>query len=415
MGGSLDARAELSVDTAQRLVRAAVQAPSRRERVALRAALGRVLAQDLLVANDIPPFDTAAMDGYACAAAELDAGGNADLRLAGSALAGHRHVGSVPPGCCLRIMTGAPLPAGCDTVVPHEQCIDDGVRVMLRGARPGAHCRKRGEDLACGAVALGAGSRLGAAELGLAAAMGCRELRVWRRPRVALLSSGDELRAPGQALGDDGIYDSNREILAALATRCGAEVVDLGCVPDRVDALRDALLQASADADLVLTSGGVGGGDADHLRAACADLGDVAFWQLAMRPGRPLAFGRIGQGPRAALLFGLPGNPVALMVAFYVMVRDALLRLGGAQPRELPRLRALAQTPLRKRAGRVEFQRARIARLANGGWGAWSTGAQGSAQLRSMIDADGLLVLPAAQGDLRIGDPVEFIAFEGLA
>ncbi|SCC94802.1 Molybdopterin molybdenumtransferase [Thiomonas sp. X19] len=406
----------LPVGRVQEVIRRFVQPVRVAERVDLRAALGRVLAEDVIVPQDVPGHDNSGMDGYALRGADLAADGSAVLRTVGTGLAGHGFEGDVPAGCCLRIMTGAAMPASCDTVVPQEFCRVEGDRVRIPAGvlRQGDNCRPRGEDLLAGEAALQAGKLLRPADIGLAASLGAAEVMVWRKLRVAFLSSGDELRSIGQTLDEGCVYDSNRYTLWAMLQRLGCEVLDLGVVRDDPAALETALRQACENADAVITSGGVSVSEADHLRRVMATLGDVVFWRIAMRPGRPMAFGRIESGAHSAMLFGLPGNPVAVMVTFYHFVREALLHMMGAPMQPLPLLPVVAQTALRKRPGRTEYQRAVLERRPDGRLGARTTGDQGSGILRSMSRADGFIVLHHEQDSVQAGDLVDFLPFEGL-
>ena len=406
----------LPVSRVQEVIRRFVQPLRVAERVDLRAALGRVLAEDVIAPQDVPAHDNAGMDGYALRGADLAADGSAALRRIGTGLAGHEFRGDVPPGCCVRIMTGAVMPAGCDTVVPQEFCRIEGDQVSIPAGvlKRGDNRRARGEDLRAGEAALQAGKLLRPADIGLIASLGKAEVMVWRRLRVAFLSSGDELRSLGEALDEGCVYDSNRYTLWAMLTRLGCEVLDLGVVRDDPAALETALRQACENADAVITSGGVSVGEADHMRAVMASLGDVVFWRIAMRPGRPMAFGRIESAGHGAMLFGLPGNPVAVMVTFYHFVREALLHMMGAQMQPLPLLSVVAQTTLRKRPGRTEYQRAVLERLPDGRLATRTTGDQGSGILRSMSRADGFIVLHHEQGSVQAGELVDFLPFEGL-
>lgn len=386
------------------------------EQVAIRAALGRVLGADLVSPIDVPAHDNAAMDGYALRGADLAAAGPTTLTVAGTALAGAGDAGPVPPGQCLRIMTGAVLPAGLDTVVPQEFVAVDGdrIRVPAGVVRAGEHRRRAGEDLARGEVALAAGRILTPADLGLLASLGRAEVPVRRRLRVAFFSTGDELRSVGEPLAAGCVYDSNRYTVWGMLQRLGVDLLDLGVVGDDPAALAAAFRTAAASADAVITSGGVSVGEADHTKRVMRELGDVVFWRIAMRPGRPLAIGRIAAGAREAILFGLPGNPVAVMITFYAFVREALLQMMGAAPAPLPRLRAACTTALRKKPGRTEYQRGILGRDADGRWQVAITGSQGSGILRSMSQANGLVVLDHEQGDVAAGDLVDVIAFDGL-
>jgi molybdopterin molybdotransferase len=402
----------LPVSQAQEFIARLVPKVQAVESVALRASLGRVLARDVVSPIDVPSHDNSAMDGYALRGADLKADAPTSLRVLGSALAGQAFEGAVPPGHCIRIMTGAVMPAGVDTVVPQEFTTlqGDGVTVPAGVVQTGDNRRLRGEDLAQGSAALAAGRVLRPADLGLLASLGQAEVPVLRKLRVAFFSTGDELRSIGQPLDEGCVYDSNRYTIWGMLHRLGCEVIDLGVVPDHPEALREAFSQAAASADAVITSGGVSVGEADHTKKVMAELGDVLFWKIAMRPGRPMAIGRI----RDAVLFGLPGNPVAVMVTFYAFVRDALLAMSGARAEPLPMLRARCTTALRKKPGRTEYQRGIVSRASDGALQVAITGSQGSGILSSMSVANGMVVLHHAQGSVAAGDEVDVIAFEGL-
>jgi len=333
-------------------------------------------------------------------------------------MAGAPHRGVVGGGECLRIMTGAVMPAGLDTVVPLELCRSEGDEVVIEPGvlRAGENRRRRGEDLTAGRPALRRGRRLRPADLGLAASLGIGRVRVLRPLRVALFSTGDELRTLGQPLDPGCVYDSNRYSLLGALQRLGMEVVDLGLVPDDRAALQATLAAAVAQADVVLTSGGVSMGDADYTREVLAAMGEVGFWKVAMRPGRPFAFGALrrpgGQPP--SCLFALPGNPVAALVSFYALAREALLQLAGAEPEPLPILQARCSGAIRKRPGRTEFQRAVVEPTSQGHWQVRLTGSQGAGVLRSMSEANALLVLGHDQGSVAAGDFVDVWLFDGL-
>ena len=399
------------------------------ESLALRSALGRVLASDTISPINVPSHDNAAMDGYALRAADLAAAGDSLIHVAGTALAGEQFHGTVGAGQGVRIMTGAVMPAGLDTVVPQEftRAAPDGrVCIPAGTVAAGDNRRLAGEDLALGEVALAAGRILTPADLGLLASLGQAEVPVFRRLRVAFFSTGDELRSIGQPLDAGCVYDSNRYTLWGMLQRLGVEPIDLGVVRDDPDALREAFSQAAACADAVITSGGVSVGEADHTKQVMKALGEVLFWKIAMRPGRPMAIGRIGIRPdaegrlqppgqaRPAMLFGLPGNPVAVMVTFYAFVRDALLAMSGARVQPLPLLRAVSLEALRKKPGRTEYQRGIVSQADDGRWQVQITGAQGSGILRSMSQANGMVVLHHGQGSVAAGDLVDVVPFNGL-
>jgi molybdopterin molybdotransferase len=386
------------------------------ESVALRSALGRVLARDVVSPIDVPSHDNSAMDGYALRGADIARAGDSVLPVVGTGLAGQAFGGTVPAGHCMRIMTGAVMPAGLDTVVPQEFTRAEGgaVRVPAGVVRPGDNRRLRGEDLTRGQSALRAGRVLRPADLGLLASLGQAEVAVRRCLRVAFFSTGDELRSIGEPLDAGCVYDSNRYTIWGMLQRLGCDVLDLGVVRDQPDALRAAFASAAASADAVITSGGVSVGEADHTKQIMAELGDVLFWRIAMRPGRPMAIGRIANQGHTALLFGLPGNPVAVMVTFYAFVRDALLAMSGATPAPLPMLRARCRTPLRKKPGRTEYQRGIVTRGTDGHWEVTITGSQGSGILSSMSEANGMVVLGHEQGAVAEGDDVDVLPFDGL-
>ena len=385
------------------------------ESLALRSALGRVLARDIVSPIDVPSHDNSAMDGYALRAADLAADGDSLIGVAGTAFAGAQFRSAVAAGHGVRIMTGAVMPAGLDTVVPQEftRAVPDGRICIPAGTvAAGDNRRLAGEDLARGAVALAAGRTITPADLGLLASLGQAEVPVFRRLRVAFFSTGDELRSIGEPLDAGCVYDSNRYTLWGMLQRLGVDPIDMGVVRDDPAALRQAFTQAAASADAVITSGGVSVGEADHTRQVMKELGEVLFWKIAMRPGRPMAIGRIGT--RAAMLFGLPGNPVAVMVTFYALVRDALLAMSGATPQPLPLLRAVSAVALRKKPGRTEYQRGIVTPMADGRWQVQVTGAQGSGILRSMSQANGMVLLHHGQGHVAAGDLVDVIPFHGL-
>ncbi|MCL4814655.1 MAG: molybdopterin molybdotransferase MoeA [Vicinamibacteraceae bacterium] len=401
----------LNAERAHRIILDLIVPVQDRERLPVRDALGRVLAEDVISTMDVPGHDNSAMDGYALRFADLAAEGETLLHLAGTAFAGRAFAGRLGAGECVRIMTGGVIPEGADTVVIQEVVRAEDERIVVPPKqRQGQHVRRAGEDLRTGTPALRAGKLLRPAELGLIASLGVGEVVVRRRPRVAFFSTGDELASVGAPLKEGEVYDSNRYTLHGMLVRLGCEIIDLGVVRDDPAALEAAFRKAAAEADAVVTSGGVSVGEADFIRGMMTKLGEVAFWKIAMRPGRPMAFGRI----EGAWLFGLPGNPVAVMVTFYEFVRDALLKLSGVDPVEpLPRFRVPCVTPLRKRPGRSEFQRGILFRDA-GEWKVRLTGAQGSGVLRSMSEANCIIVVEHERGNVEAGEAVWVQPFEGL-
>jgi molybdopterin molybdotransferase len=402
----------LPVETAQDFIARLVPKITAIESVALRSSLGRVLARDIVSTIDVPAHDNSAMDGYALRGRDLADGADSLLAITGTGFAGQPFDGVVPAGHCVRIMTGAVMPAGLDTVVPQEFTKIEGgaVRIPAGAVRSGDNRRLAGEDLTCGSAALRAGRLLRPADLGLLASLGRAEVPVLRKLRVAFFSTGDELRSIGEPLDAGCVYDSNRYTIWAMLQRLGCDVIDLGVVRDDPDALRATFSEAAASADAVITSGGVSVGEADHTKRIMAELGDVLFWRIAMRPGRPMAIGRVGN----AILFGLPGNPVAVMVTFYAFVREALRAMSGAAAEPLPLLRAACTTALRKKPGRTEYQRGIVGRGADGRWQVAITGSQGSGILSSMSAANGMVVLHHEQGNVAAGDEVDVIPFDGL-
>lgn len=412
MTASLDCTPEaISVEAALAQVLAAVEPLPGRETVRTADALGRVLAAPLHAPDDVPPWPNAAMDGYALAARDIASGHAAGLALAGQSLAGRPFAGALPGGACVRITTGAVLPAGADTVVMQEYVRVDGGRVFLPAdVRAGDHVRRPGEDLRAGTQVLPAGRRLGAADLAVAASAGTATLDVHVLPRVALFTSGDELRPLGTPLPPGAIYDSNRYLLTGLLARLGVPVVDLGIVADDPAATRAAFEAARAQADVVVSSGGVSVGDADHVREVFTALGEIRFWRIRMKPGRPLAFGRLAP----AWFFGLPGNPVSSAVTFIEFVRPALLKLMGTEPKPLPRVRARLAEAVRKTPGRTDFQRGVLGYAADGTLTVRSAGGQGSHVMSALAQADCLMVLPAESGDLPAGTLVDVELLAGV-
>ncbi|QSX37400.1 molybdopterin molybdotransferase MoeA [Shewanella sedimentimangrovi] len=397
-------------DEAIPLLLSQVSAIDDSEMVRLAEALDRVLAEDLASGLDLPPFDNSAMDGYAFRFDELNGQESGSFKLAGQAFAGHPFTGELPPGHCVRIMTGAPVPAACDTVQMQEQTQVQGDAIIIQAPKgKGANVRRRGEELKAGTRVLTAGTRIRAAELGVIATIGISQLRVVRRPIVAFFSTGDELRPVGSELAPGQIYDSNRYSILGLLQKAGVEWLDLGVIPDDPEALRQAFRTAAAKADMVLTSGGVSVGEADYTKQILEQEGQIHFWKLAIKPGKPFAFGRIGK----ALFCGLPGNPVSSMVTFHKLVWPMLLKLQGQAQSQPLILAAALSTALRKQPGRVEYQRGILSRNAEGALEVALTGSQGSGMLTSMSLANCFILLDQYQGDLQVGETVMVEPFHG--
>jgi len=407
----------MTVPQAQKIIRDFVQPIASVERVAIRSALDRTLAADIISTIDVPANDNSAMDGYALRGDDLASSQALTLRIVGSVHAGQQFDGAVAAGECVRIMTGAAMPADCDTVIPQEfteNPTDTDVTIPAGRVRRGDNRRLRGEDLSNGQIALRAGKILRPADIGMLASLGVAEVMVQRRLRVAFFSTGDELRSVGEPLDPGCVYDSNRYTLYGMLTRLGCDIIDMGVVRDEPVAMEAAFRSACEHADAVITSGGVSVGAADYTKQTMTKLGDMLFWKIGMRPGRPMAFGRIASRDRGAYLFGLPGNPVAVMVSFYFFVRDALLRMSGADASPLPRLQATSLSAIRKKPGRTEYQRGILAPDSDGVWKVKLTGAQGSGILRSMSDANCIIVLDDVQSDIAAGDLVQVVLFDGL-
>jgi len=413
-----------------------VQPVTEVQQLSLHQALGRVLAADIVSHISVPPHNNSALDGYAFESSQLNPGEGLQLKIVGTVLAGQTWSGSIQSGECLQIMTGAMMPPGLDTVVPQELVMRTNTHIDLPPdtVRPGDNCRLMGEDLLQGQPALHKGELLTPASLGLVASLGLQTVPVWRPLKVATLSTGNEILSLGEAPRAGAVYDSNRYTLFGLLTRLGCEVIDLGVVRDEPAALEAAFKQAASQADAIISSAGVSVGEADHTQQIMEQLGEVAFWRVAMRPGRPLAVGRIfkdklasspftkradsyenGSGPAdSAILFGLPGNPVAVMVSFLAFVRPALLRLMGHQAEAPPLLQAHASEVIPKKPGRTEYQRGIVSTAADGSLQVKTTGNQGSGVLSSMARANGLIVLAHDQGTVQAGELVKVMMFEGV-
>ena len=402
----------MPVEKARSHIRAFLEPVTAVERLNIRAALGRVLAEEVISPVNVPQHDNSAMDGYAVRFDDLKQDGEATLKVIGAAFAGKPFDGSVGPGQAVRIMTGAVIPKGADTVIQQERAKASGDKVAVAPVtKKSSNTRSAGEDLRKGEPALKRGQPLRPAEIGLLASLGIGEVSVYRKLRVAFFSTGDELVPVGSPLGAGQIYDSNRYTIYGMLTRLGCDVLDMGVIRDDPKAVERAFDEAAQSADVVITSGGVSVGEADYVKQILDRLGEVLFWKIAMKPGRPLAYGRIGR----AHFFGLPGNPVAVMVTFYQFVRDALLYLQGQiTVAPLPTMKVTCTSAIKKAPGRTEFQRGILTRAADGQWTVRTTGDQGSGILSSMSQADCFIVLPTDAGNLPAGAVVDVQLLEGL-
>jgi len=402
----------MPVEKAREHIRAFLSPVTTVERLSIRAALGRVLAEDVISPVNVPQHDNSAMDGYAVRFADLKPDAESTLKVIGSAFAGKPYQGTLAAGQAVRIMTGAVIPAGADSVVQQERAkvSADQVSVMPL-PKMGTNTRSAGEDLRAGEAALTRGQPIRPAEIGMMASLGIGEVSVYRKLRVAFFSTGDELVAVGSPLGPGQIYDSNRYTIYGLLVRLGCEVLDMGVIRDTPQDVEQAFKDAAHAADVVITSGGVSVGEADYVKQVLDRLGEVLFWKIAMKPGRPLAYGRIGN----AHFFGLPGNPVAVMVTFYQFVRDALLHLQGQTGNiPLPTQKVVCTSAIKKAPGRTEFQRGILSRDANGRWSVRTTGDQGSGILSSMSQANCFIILPTDLGNVPAGSEVDVQLLEGL-
>lgn len=386
-----------------------VEAIDSYEIVSLSDSLGRVLAEDLASSIDLPPFNNSAMDGYAFRFEDLAAGKS--LTLVGESFAGHPYEGKCAANTCIRIMTGAPVPAGFDTVQMQEKVQTEEKNIFITPPKvKGANVRCRGEEVTMGTKVLKAGTCIGAAEMGVLATIGASQLRVTRQLKVAFFSTGDELRPIGSELAPGQIYDSNRYSLQGLLSRANVEWIDMGVIKDDPEAIRQAFRNASASADMVLTSGGVSVGDADFTKQVLDEEGQITFWKLAIKPGKPFAFGRIGK----AIFCGLPGNPVSSMVTFYKLVWPLLNKMQGLPQSEPLQMDAKLTTDIRKLPGRVEYQRGVLTRAASGQLEVAITGSQGSGMLTSMSVANCFIVLSQEQENAKAGSIVTVEPFNSV-
>lgn len=402
----------LSVAAARRAILAALPALTSTERVALRTALQRILAEEIISPLNVPAHTNSAMDGYAFIGSDLPTQAAFTYKVIGTAYAGKPFAGKCRAGECVRIMTGAPMPAGCDTVVMQEQVMREGEELIRidAGHRPGQNVRQAGEDIAAASVVLGSGRRLTPADLGVIASLGIGEVTVRRRARVAFFSTGDELRGIGEPLQEGELYDSNRFTLFGMLKRLDVELYDLGVVADSAEALREAFGAAAEMADVVITSGGVSVGEADYTKAVLEELGEMNFWKIAMKPGRPLTHGKLGR----AAFFGLPGNPVAVMVAFYQFVLPALHQLSTGSAYTPLIVPAVCREAIRKRSGRYEFVRGDMSADGEGNISVTTTGQQGSGILTSMSRANCFILLDEECSGINAGDRVKVQPFAAL-
>ena len=391
------------------------------EKLPLKQCLGRILANDILSPINVPATDNSAMDGFAFNSKDLKTDREQiHLRIVGTVYAGQTSVPPTQASECIKIMTGAMMPPDCDTVIPQEftKSSEEGSITFAKDTvRAGENRRLRGEDLQAGKPAIQQGRILKASDIGLAASLGITELSVYQRIKVAILSSGDELCDMSEPLVPGKIYDSNRFSLHACLSRLGFEIIDCGIVRDTPEDLRRAFTLASQQADVIISSGGVSVGEADFTKQIMDELGEVGFWKIAMRPGRPMAFGSLKQiSPKTSptVFFGLPGNPVAVMVTFYQFVRNALLQLNGALKPEIPLVLVQSAEAIRKKSGRTEFQRGVLFRDSEGKLFVKSTGSQGAGILRSMSEANCFMILHHDQGNVAPGDWVDVEIFDGL-
>lgn len=401
----------LPVEQAMQRINALINVVQETELVPIRDALERTLAKDVRSTINVPSHTNSAIDGYAISSADLSSDKTIQLSVIGTTFAGQPFRETVKPGQCVRIMTGAKMPASTDTAIMQEHVALDGDVIRFNpGYKPGQNVRQAGEDLKIGQIAIAAGKKLTPAELGMLASMGIAEINVYRKLRVAFFSTGNELRSVGEKLEEGEIYDSNRYTLHGMLTRLQVEITDLGVIPDKPEKIREAFLRASSNADVVITTGGVSVGEADFVRDILTEIGKVDFWKLAIKPGRPLAFGKIND----AVFFGLPGNPVAVMVTFYQFVQPALRRIMGQSDIMQNRFKVTCLSPLKKKPGRVEYYRGILSTDNEGRINVSKAGMQGSGILSSMSKANCFIVLPADRAAIEPGQMVDVEPFEGL-
>lgn len=404
--------ASISVDQARENILENIECITGKERIALRSCLNRVLAENIHSPIEVPSHTNSAMDGYAISGDDIPEDSVRPYKIIGTAFAGKPFDQRCEAGQVVRIMTGAVIPDGCDTVVmqEHTHVIDDSMVEIGEGHRTGQNVRYAGEDIAKGTVVMEPGRFITAADLGILASLGISEMQVYRRPRVAFFSTGDELRSIGETLRPGDIYDSNRYTLYGMLKRLDVEILDMGVIKDDPDALREAFLMASDIADVIITSGGVSVGEADYIKPILEETGDIHFWKIAMKPGRPLTFGKINN----ARFFGLPGNPVSVMVTFYQFVQPALRYMASGKVQYPVMLKATSASKLRKRPGRFEFQRGIYEQTENGELTVRKTGQQGSGILTSMSIANCFILLPVDATSIEEGETIQIQPFDGF-
>ena len=406
--------ASLDAEQALQQILQSVSARSGSITVSIRESLGCTVAKDITASLNVPGHTNSAMDGFAINAIDIPADGQQELTVVGTAWAGRPYAGDIHRGECVRIMTGAAIPENTDTVIMQERVKKDGNKILIDHANnPGQNVRQAGEDIAIGDIILTRGKLITPAELGLLASVGISEITVFKKLRVAFFSTGDELRPVGSTLEKGQIYDSNRYTLYGMLTRLGVEVIDLGVIKDERQAVEQAFLQAAELADVIITSGGVSVGEADFVTDTLEKIGKVNFWKVAMKPGRPLAYGKI----KNAWFFGLPGNPVSVMVTFYMFVQPALKKMMGRVWQKPLLISATCNSKLRKRPGRVEYQRGILEVQDDSNSTSYvvkKTGAQGSGILRSMSEANCFIILPMESTGVEVGDTVHVMPFEAF-
>lgn len=401
----------LTVDQARKRVLDSTQVIKGYEKLSLRSSLGRVLDETVFSSINVPAYDNSAMDGYAINSNDIPGEGNTTLNLAGKSFAGKPFEGTLKPGECIRIMTGAMIPDGADTIIMQEQVESENGKIVISNCiSKGDHVRYIGEDMKVGQAILQPGKLITASELGLIASLGIAEVRVKRKLRVAFFSTGDELCSVGELPEEGQIYDSNRYTLFGMLKRLDVEIIDMGVIPDIREAIRDAFKIAASNADAVITSGGVSVGEADYVKETLDELGQINFWKVAMKPGKPMAIGQLD----GAAFFGVPGNPVSAMATFYQFVQPALKKMMGMEYKPHLKIKVPCLTPLKKSAGRLEYQRGRLMRDNTGQLVVESTGRQGSHILTSMSHANCFIILPAESTGVNSNELVDVEPFEGI-